>query len=259
MATRVKASAEGVRQSYPPRKARRDQVQNPFSYYVWEPVAFRLAPFFINRGFSANAVTALSLLVLLCGLACIVLGVVNRWNFLLGAVLLNLVILVDNIDGHVARFTGQVSKFGSLFDILVAWLLYSLLPVCLGLGLFFADPEPAVLALRVTIPKWVWVAAGVVQMFTYLWSVVVGYQTGLLVRSQSADERAPKLWSVIARAIREAQASLFVLVAVVGLVSFLHVTYAVYHVGICIFSTGRCLRDTARSDRREGAAVRRDG
>jgi len=48
MATRVKASAEGVRQSYPPRKARRDQVQNPFSYYVWEPVAFRLAPFFIK-------------------------------------------------------------------------------------------------------------------------------------------------------------------------------------------------------------------
>ena len=256
MATRAKASVEGVRQSYPLWKARHDQMHNPVSYYVWEPIAFRLAPVFINWGFSANMVTTLGVLVLLCGLTCIGLGAVSRLHFLLGAVLLNLVVLLDNIDGHVARFTGQVSNFGTLFDFLAMWLLYSLFPVCLGVGLFFADPEPSLLVLGVTVPQWVWVAAGVVQMFTYLWTEVVGYQTALLLEDRNYEERALGLWSVLARAIKEAQAALMVPAAVVGMVSFLHILYAVYYVGIGIFSTGRCLRATAISDRREDAKVR---
>ena len=207
------------------------------------------ASFFINQGFSANTVTALGLLVLTFGLTSILLGAVNRWNFIIGAALINVVVLLDNVDGHVARFTGQVSRFGTLLDAMVSWFYQSLLPICLGLALFFGDPECSVLVLGVEIPRWVWLAAGVVRMFAYLLSTVVGKRAELLMGGQSYDERVSKvIWVVLAKTLVDFEPLLLFLAAVIGVLGFLHVTYAVYRSVILVLVIVRNLRDTALAD-----------
>jgi len=210
-----------------------------------------LASFFINRGFSANVITALGLLVLTWGLTFILLGAVSHWNFIVGASLINAVILLDNVDGHVARCKGQVSKFGTLLDAMVSWLHQSLLPVCLGLALFFGDPECSVLALGVEIPAWVWLAAGVVRMFAYLLSTVVGRRAESLMGGRGYDERVSKvIWVVWAKALIDFEPLLLFLAAVVGALSFLHVTYALYRSVLLVLVIVRNLRDAALADQR---------
>lgn len=63
----------------------------------------------------ANLITTGRLLMLfaLVGLAC---GGAPRWQ-LLDAPLLVLIILLDAVDGHVARVRGEATQFGAIFDI----------------------------------------------------------------------------------------------------------------------------------------------
>ncbi|MBI3800362.1 MAG: CDP-alcohol phosphatidyltransferase family protein [Deltaproteobacteria bacterium] len=250
MTIREKASPSGVRHSYPAWKARVDQLQNPYSHYVLAPLAFRLAPIFINCGVSANTVTGCSLLLLIGGLTLVGFGAVRHANFLFVAVCLNLVILLDNIDGHVARFTGHASTFGALFDDLVTWVHFSVLPLCLGVGLFYAPPESSVLALGIAFPRGLWITAGVVKMLAYLFSMLVGYKVELLLGAHRYHEGvAQQRGLVLAKAIREIESPLLVIAAAAGILSFLFISYTVYSVGILVVAIIRALRETALSDR----------
>lgn len=242
-------SSQDVRCSYPSWKAQIDRVQNPYSYYVLEPIAFRLAPFFINRGYNANAVTGLSFFLLLCGLMLVTLGYVSRVNVILGSLLLNLVILLDNIDGHVARVTGQVSTFGALCDELVTWVHFSLLPLCLGVGIYYAAPEPSVRGLGLVMPPSVWIAVGVVKMFACLFTFLVGIKVEILLAEQRRlTSMKPFSWLVLAKALRELESPLLILAAASGILSFFFVGYTLYSVGILMVGIGRALQDAARSD-----------
>ena len=88
--SRKKISASDIRQSYPSEKARSDLVAQLWAYLVLRPISFYLTPPLINMGFSANAVTALGLIPLLCGLVFIVFGGASPFNFIIGAMFVNI-------------------------------------------------------------------------------------------------------------------------------------------------------------------------
>jgi phosphatidylglycerophosphate synthase len=236
-----------IRQSYPPGKAQRDRLQNPYSYYVLAPLAFRLAAFFINQGVGPNTITLLGLLFVVCGLSLITAG-----KFFLGTVLLNFAVLLDNTDGHVARFGRQESLFGALFDDTVSWLHFSLLPICLGIGLFRFSPESLILPLALQPPPGGWLVIGGAKLFAYLFSIVLGERVELLMGEPEVLERmASQHWIVIAKGIRELESPLLSVAAVTGLVGVLFIGYACYQVSVLVYAVGRALRETARADRQE--------
>lgn len=99
----------------------------------------RLSPFFIRLGVSANQVTALSLAFALAGSLLLVKPSVVT---LVAAVLaLHLFILLDQVDGEVARYAAQTGAgrpgdlSGSYLDFLVHLLQTPSFFVCLGIGL----------------------------------------------------------------------------------------------------------------------------
>jgi hypothetical protein len=82
--------------------------------FLSRPVARRLTPVALRLGLTPNAVTVASLLV---GLAAAVLfGVGDRWALVAGAVLLQLSLVVDCVDGDVARYTRRFSATGAWLD-----------------------------------------------------------------------------------------------------------------------------------------------
>lgn len=105
---------------------------------------------FAHTGLHPNHVTGLSLL----------LGVASGLTFAfgpedlthLGALLFMLAVLVDHMDGELARMTGMTSTFGHYFDYLVGSLNYTILFAGIGVGLWRRDANEAAL--------WVGLAAG---------------------------------------------------------------------------------------------------
>lgn len=66
------------------------------------------------RGWSPNSITLTSLLVGLMAAVCFALG--DRWAMVLGAILLQVSIVIDCADGEVARLSGRYSAAGAWLD-----------------------------------------------------------------------------------------------------------------------------------------------
>lgn len=74
-----------------------------------------------------------------------------------GALLFMLAVLVDHMDGELARMTGKTSTFGHYFDYIVGSLNYTILFCGLGIGLYRLDLGEVVL--------WTGLAAGLSNLF----------------------------------------------------------------------------------------------
>jgi hypothetical protein len=85
-----------------------------FSTFVVRPLSRRVTAVGLRLGWTPNAVTVGSLLVGL--LASALAAVDNRWAWAAAAILLLLSLVVDCVDGEIARFTRRFSALGAWLD-----------------------------------------------------------------------------------------------------------------------------------------------
>jgi len=251
-----RVSVLDIRRGYTTEKAQSDMVAHLWIYLILRPISFVLTPLFVNIGFSANAVTALGLIPLLGGLAFIALGAISSLNFVVGSVLINIWLLCDCIDGNIARFLGQSSRFGRFFDYIVGMILSVSLPLCLGLALCLADTEWSVVALRLDIPGWFWLLTGAVKLSASLFRHIVSLQIRRVVgEDQAVDLRDPdniSIWTILPRAIPSFQLPLLLVAALVGMLGFYLFGYAVYNLVSLVAMIGLTLRKAWLTDQRFG-------
>lgn len=248
-----KNSVFHIRQSYTNEKSRSDLVAQLWVYLVLRPISFYLTPPLINLGFSANAVTALGLVPLICGLAFILLGAISALNFIIGAALVNIWYLCDCIDGNIARFRGESSKFGALLDFIVGLIYHTFLPVCLGLGLYFASSERSVLALGLEIPRWWWPVVGGIELSAGLFRKVVSLQSQSIVGKQAKrrDNLRSTIWNVLPRAVLSFKAPLLLIAALTGALGFFLFSYAAYNLASLLAMIVLSLRKALVVDRQQ--------
>lgn len=85
-----------------------------FSTRVIRPMSRRVTGFGLRHDWSPNVVTVTSLLL---GLVAAALAAVdNRWTWVAAALLLQAAIVVDCVDGEIARFTRRFSALGAWLD-----------------------------------------------------------------------------------------------------------------------------------------------
>lgn len=243
-----RVSVADIRQSYTNDKARSDLVAQAWSYYCLRPISFYLTPLFIRLGFSANAFSVLGLLPLICGMAFILLGASSSFNFVIGAILINIWYLCDCIDGNIARFRGQASKFGALLDWLVGMFYHTCWPICLGVGLYFASSERLVFDFGLRLPNYFWLIIGTAELVAELLREVVSMQGRRIVGEQIVNNIDSKLSikTVLPRAILSFQIPLLLVSSLMGTLGVFLVFYAVYNlitlIGMIILSLQKSLR-----------------
>lgn len=84
----------------------------------------------LRLGLSPNAVTALMIAVGLAG--AVVLGIGGWWPALIGFLLVQLYLVLDCVDGEVARWTGKTSVVGIYLDRLGHYLVEGALLIAIG-------------------------------------------------------------------------------------------------------------------------------
>jgi len=98
-----------------------------------------------------------TLLNMLCGFACILVSVSG--NHSLGAVLVGCAIVLDIIDGAVARLIGSVTPFGLQFDSLADLVSFGMAPAVLAFSWAVVDIDPLG-----WVVCFVWLAAAAVRL-----------------------------------------------------------------------------------------------
>lgn len=100
----------------PPRPVNRPrELQDPLNYYVYHPLARRLARLLVPTPVSPNMVSVLSA-ACLCAAAFCFVGLAWPVNGLAGLCFMLLWHIVDGADGDLARMTGRASATGELVD-----------------------------------------------------------------------------------------------------------------------------------------------
>ena len=85
-----------------------------FSTYAVRPLSRRLTGVGLRRGWTPNGVTVVSLALGLVAAALVFTG--QWWAWVLAAGLLMLALVVDCVDGEIARFTRRFSPLGAFLD-----------------------------------------------------------------------------------------------------------------------------------------------
>lgn len=111
----------------PPAKRASDPL---WTQILLRPLSFPVAWVLYRAGMSANAVSLMGLLIGIAG--CAMILVPNLPVALCGAILLNVVALLDCVDGNIARARKESGPNGEWIDAIVGYAVYMLLPLALG-------------------------------------------------------------------------------------------------------------------------------
>jgi phosphatidylglycerophosphate synthase len=114
----------------------------------YREVSLPLIWLFVRIGVTANQVTLLWIAAGLISSGLLASG--NYWWTIVGALFLQLALLLDRADGDVARYTDNRTLYGKYLDLLGHTLIKSVLFVCVGLGVYATRPQLWVLLLGIT-------------------------------------------------------------------------------------------------------------
>jgi len=109
-----------------------------WTYYVARPLSFPLTALCLRFGINANQATGLSVVVFGAGALLLAFG--SPAAGLLGALLVNAWLVVDCIDGNIARYTRTSSAFGGFADAVSGYVVLGSVSFSAGLGAF-AEPS----------------------------------------------------------------------------------------------------------------------
>jgi phosphatidylglycerophosphate synthase len=150
----------------------------PVAYFLIRPVSSRISRLLVRTGLAPNVITTIGLVT---GLGAGVLAGLGGFGPVLGATLLFLAGLVlDCVDGEMARVTLSTSRSGQWLDTIADDLSVMALTVGMGVGLSRTAGQPAWLWLGLgggalmlisqsVIYYWLWRSGGPIDTAKYPW------------------------------------------------------------------------------------------
>ena len=111
-------TTDNIREKFPQSKYQEDPI---WLNHVGRPISFYITTFFVNAKWSANQVSFLVMGVLMASLLSFSLS--NYLISILGAILLNIYILLDCVDGNIARITKTQGRYGGLLEAVNGYLI----------------------------------------------------------------------------------------------------------------------------------------
>ncbi len=111
-----------------------DRQDSYISRFIYRPVSVYLTVPFVWMGCSANQVTVFRGVLAL--FSAVFLGTRSRDLVTTGALLYAFCVMLDYVDGNLARLNGNANDFGAFAEELADQVGPSLLPLAIGVGLY---------------------------------------------------------------------------------------------------------------------------
>lgn len=117
--------------------------------FFYRPLSFPLGWLFYRAGIRANSVSLLSILLAVTASLLMVFGESDK--IVIASILMVTIALSDCIDGNVARARDETGPGGEWMDALSGYTVYALLPIALGIHIYFHSPFQAMPGLWIIV------------------------------------------------------------------------------------------------------------
>ncbi len=104
---------------------------------VARPLSFLFTCIFANLGCSANFISILSGIVSLAG--CVLLAMPDKTLSIIGIVLINFWIVLDCVDGNIARVTKKSTRMGEFFDAAYGYIICAFNFLAIGIAAYHSS------------------------------------------------------------------------------------------------------------------------
>ncbi len=113
-------------------KQRFEKESRPYGYYILRPLGRLCLPLALKMGATPNQVTLATLPIILAAMALFAAGGVVI--SIVAVLILHVGLVLDHLDGDLARATGKTSVRGEFLDALIGYIYGALLPAAVGYG-----------------------------------------------------------------------------------------------------------------------------
>lgn len=148
-----KYSSQYFKQNFPEWKRKKDSV---LLKYFYRPLSFYVASFACHLGLTSNRVSFISLLIAILG--CVAFIPNNITANLLGCILITIWMVLDCVDGNLARCVKSY-PYGEFIDAISSYTLIAFLFPCIGVAAYLN--------------------AGVLTHSSCIWLIFIGGLTGV--------------------------------------------------------------------------------
>lgn len=122
-----------LKEAYQPKKYK-DQKESSFIFSIYRPLSFYLAVPFAKSSLSTNQVAQLGSVISLAGIILIAVG--GYGVAVIGSLFYFLGVLMDFVDGNLARLRGESNHFAKFMDGVRDTFVASFFPMAVGFGLY---------------------------------------------------------------------------------------------------------------------------
>ncbi|MGI9319515.1 MAG: CDP-alcohol phosphatidyltransferase family protein, partial [bacterium] len=130
-----KVSVKELRSNYKEHQKSEQDKNELLGFYVFRRLSFYPTAISMNMGLTANQTTWISIFINLAGI--ILLAVGDYLSALLGASMLIFWLVLDSVDGNIARYEKSCSLYGEFIDALGAYIAH-LSIFAAGIGFYFS-------------------------------------------------------------------------------------------------------------------------
>lgn len=129
------------------RQKKKGAKYDLFAFYIGRPISYVLTVPFIELGIRPNVISLLSFFPSIIGFFLLAFGQTKTLQ-IIGALCFMLWNFMDGVDGNVARYTGQQSKMGRLWDATSGYVATMLLYFAMGISVVNTPmPKHSILSL----------------------------------------------------------------------------------------------------------------
>lgn len=153
--------------TYTPEKQLKDKT-TLYVYYVLRRFSFWLTPLFMRLNISANTVSGMGIGVVVVAAALIAVG--EYWAVIVGALLMQLWLLLDCTDGNIARCQKTFTLLGRFLEDIADCLVPALLFSSVGMA---AARMPGYIPFGVQISSSIFVVLGVLSSFAVIFRKLI--------------------------------------------------------------------------------------
>ena len=159
---RNKLNSQNFSEIYSTQRQKEDK-ETVWVYYVTRKISFWITPFFLKLGISANQASFITIITGIVAAILIMIG--DYWIVLAGAILMQFWLILDSIDGNIARYRKTFTSFGKFLEELDGTIMSALFFSSIGVA---ASGIPGFIPFSIDIPSYWFIILGIITSFSVI-------------------------------------------------------------------------------------------
>jgi len=141
----------------------KEDKETVWVYYVTRKISFWITPFFLKLGISANQSSCLAIIT---GIMAAILIMMGNWKIVLsGAILMQVWLILDSVDGNIARYKKTFTSFGKFLEELDGAIIAALFFSSIGVA---ASKIPGFIPFSIEISSYLFIILGIITSFSVI-------------------------------------------------------------------------------------------